>query len=415
MDEILPYVVRAFEEENSVASNPESLPLDEHTEVAPHNEKRLRLEAIKASIQPRLEETDERVDRFNRLGVTRNSTRLMIVLGWISVTTLGWVFTWLLDRSLRSMDTDLHATDILTLFLRSFRTLGDRLGRAAPYFPDWVMLALGIVLIIVSVLTYLNAQRLAGRFRSIENMIAMLAGTGVGGPRNMKVTPSRHRGTELKAQRRSVVWLMAAGVSGVLGIGMTLGAIDGEYHLSVVLLGYGLAAAAVLSAFFWVAHNQAGKDGVSNSPATGTPISTKPLLRWLFVAIGAFAIAVLICAFEPARVIGEMMCVLSVGCFLGLAILGLAVAEVQNNAFLERDYLMRLRIQLERRILGQANNVFKTLRRRARRIESAREKARDVRRRTNQLWIEFEAAYEIGRVARELTSNGDGSPTLSGP
>jgi F0F1-type ATP synthase assembly protein I len=140
-----------------------------------------RLEEIKKEIEPRYLAAKDQAQQLENVGVTRQSSRLMLRVGWVSVGALGWVFSWLLDRILSSGTQPEKINDILTLFVKGFSNLTQRFEAILPSgIVEGILLSFGLILLIVAVYAYVKAQRLSGQLLSIERMLHTIVGADPG-------------------------------------------------------------------------------------------------------------------------------------------------------------------------------------------------------------------------------------------
>lgn len=385
---------------------------------------RQRLIEIKDKIQPRLESANAQARRLERMGITLNGTKLMIWFGWLCVTALGWVFSWMLERIVKAPKppdgtTAYSINDIVALFVVSFTTLRDKVIKAYPDYVnyEWLVIVLGIVMVLSAIFAYLHAQRLSGKFQSIGTAIDIYAQGGAGSDDYLgdhkKSNKKSDKEEDLASGRKASKWLIVAVILGLLGFGILLSAIQQSYNtISMIMLGYSLAVVVVAVMMLVVHYTLRRMDSDLENQ--------RYLPDWLFktligVTLGVLAM-LLISLVLLAGVTSDfpsILAVFSVGTFLLLGTAALAVGQVQHNIFKNEIYWIHVRAQIERRLQKLQHGIEKPMREAEevkkkqdeRNRKAAAEKAK-LQREVEQIKTVFEEAYNRGMNTRELQEQG---------
>ncbi len=381
---------------------------------------RIRLEEIKKRIAPTMTAAKEQGDRLRNMGMMPEGARVMVWIGWMAVAVLGWFYSLILqeviEQPARAESSATNAVtsvnDIIALFVLGFAEIKTKILEAYPSMSgyEWIFPTLGIVLIIVAITCYLMYQRSSGDLKSIENALDIIAhgsptpdtrGPGKKDKKNRK----SQRLEELQQSRRSR-WLMLAVIFGLPGFGLLLSSIQKNYSLSMILIGYVMAAlsAGVMMLVIHYSMGESLKEDRQLLPdwlVKTIVIATLTLFGLIF--IGLFLQLALD---QIHHQFPRYLVIFALGCFLlgGMAVL--AVGTIHKNIYNNESYWMRVEGQLDRRL----RNIE---RQKARRIESEEKNIANLE---DTQWKEksrietdlgrfktiYEQAYEIGSDARIL-------------
>jgi hypothetical protein len=375
--------------------------------------KRQRLEEIKKKIQPRLDSANEQSRNLERMGVTLLGTRLMIWFGWLCVTALGWVFSWMLERIVKKAQqaqgqTEYSINDIIALIVASFALLRKKIIAAFPGYVDyeWFAIILGIGFVVAAIIAYLQAQRISGQFQSIENAIN-LAAQGETTPEIDKETGTYRYNRRLS--RKKSKWLILAVGLGLIGFGILLSAIEQSYNtISMIMLGYSLAVVTAAVMILVVHYTLRRADDNSKNQHY--------LPDWLFKTLVGVTLGLLVMLLVSLVLIAGVasdfpsaLAIFSIGVFLLLGTAVLAVGQIQHNVFKNELYWIGVRGQLDGRLHDLQEEIEKPIieakkvqkEQEDRKRKAAEEKVK-IQRELDRMRIVFEEAYNRGRNTREL-------------
>jgi|GEM_PF-5618342 len=371
-----------------------------------------RLGEIRDRIQPRLDSANEQ-GRLERLGITLRGASLMIWIGWLCVTALGWVFSWMLERIVQqgksSSPAGQSVNDIVALFVASFSKLRDRLIQAFPGYEgyEWMIIILGIALVLFAILAYLHAQRLSGQFQSIESAldIATQGATTPAFEKNL----GHYEASPPRVSKRKAKWLIIAVILGLLGFGILLSAVQQGYNtISFIMLGYSLAAVTAAVMMIVVHYTMRRLDNNLENQ--------RYLPDWLYKTLVGVTLGVLVMLLTSLVILTgwaedfpSALAVFSIGAFLLLGTAALAAGQIHLNIFRNENRWIGVRAQIDRRIHDLQEAIDRPIKeaQNARREQGARKRQAAVEKARIQHELErmrqiFEEAYNRGRTAREL-------------
>jgi len=401
------------------------------------------LNAIRDRILPRVDSANKQSERLEQMGITFRGASLMVWIGWMSVTALGWVFSWMLERIVQRgqssppiADSSLPPTadpsltppagqsvnDIIALFAASFSKLRERLIDAFPGYQghEWIVIILGIVLVLVAILAYLQAQRLAGQFQTIESALD-IATQGATTPAIDKNIGS-YETSNPKTTKRKAKWLIIAVVLGLLGFGILLSAVQQGYNtISFIMLGYSLAA--VTAAIMMLILHYTLRLG------DRTQENQRFMPTWLYKMMVGVTFSVLMMLLISLVILTgwaddfpSALAVFSIGIFLLFGTTALAAGQIYLNIFRNENRWIGVRAQLDRRLHDLQEAIDKPIKeaqearrkQEERKRQAAFEKAR-VQHEEKRMYHIFEEAYNRGKTARELQEHRLRGAALPGP
>lgn len=394
-----------------------------------------RLKEIKGQIKPRLEMANKQADKLLELGVTPNGARLMMWIGWIGVAALGWVFSWILQQvidkaqsspgqpSSGSSNPGDSVNDIFTLFVRGFEDIQVKILAAFPGLAayKWVFPVIGILMTLTAIVSYLMAKRVSGDFKPIEDVVDIVA-HGTAKPDDKRFTKieknlkdSQHS-EEYVAKEKSK-WFIIAIALGLPGIGILLSSIQQGSSLSIILLGFALAA-MVVSAMMLIVHFTFKQVSWQENQ----PLSEWIVPKWFFKTISIVTFSLLSVLFLSLLLYGfsgsadviikriaNDIAVLAIGVFLLTVMVTLALGIIYNNIFKNENHWIMVKAQIDRRLRNiELQKAIPKVR-----IEKKKREKFDQKQLAKAKIIEeierlkhiYEQAYEIGFNARTLQEN----------
>lgn len=412
-------------------------------ETQAESKQREHLETMMGEIGPRLASANKQSERLQSMGITFTGASLMVWIGWLCVTALGWVFSWLLERIVQRgqssppnvgvnsppsadpaspSNVGQSVNDIVALFVASFSKLRERLIQAFPNYEgyEWMVIILGIALVLVAILAYLQAQRLAGQFQAIESMVDIATQGGTTPPADKTI--SSFEVSNPKITKRKAKWLIIAVVLGLLGFGILLSAVQQGYNtISFIMLGYSLAA--VTAAIMMLILHYALRLGDRNQD------NQRFLPEWLYKTIIGVTFSVLLLLLVSlviltgwAKDFSSALAVFSIGVFLLFGTTALAFGQICLNIFRNENRWIGVRAQINRRLHDLQEAIDKPIKeaqeakrkQEERKRQAAFEKAR-VQHEEKRMYHIFEEAYNRGKTAREFQEHRLRGVALPGP
>jgi ABC-type multidrug transport system fused ATPase/permease subunit len=338
---------------------------------------------------------------------------LMVWIGWLCVTALGWVFSWMLERIVQqgksSSTAGQSVNDIVALFVASFSKLRERLIQAFPGYEnnEWMIIILGIALVLFAILAYLHAQRLSGQFQTIESAldIATQGATTPAFDKNL----GHYEASHPRVSKRKAKWLIIAVILGLLGFGILLSAVQQGYNtISFIMLGYSLAAVTAAVMMLIVHYTMRRSDGNLENH--------RYLPDWLYKTLVGATFGVLIMLLASLVILTgwasdfpSALAVFAIGAFLLLGTMSLAAGQIYLNIFRNENRWIGVRAQIDRRLHDLQEEIDRPIKeaQSARREQEARKRRAAVDKTRIQHELArmrhiFEEAYNLGRTAHEF-------------
>lgn len=341
------------------------------------SELKKRLDTIRTDVCAKLQAVNTEVKKLDKRNFTSFGSKLMIWIGWLSVTSLGWVFSWILYKLIQNQtytgDSLYVINDIVALFVKSFNDLNKLLVQTYPAIENyqWLILLIGIVMVLIAIIAYLNVQKLNGEIKIVENVIGLFAQMPSNYEEDVQNEKKEHKHTNLQR----AFWIIVVIGFGLPGFGILLSSINSDYSLSVMILGYSMAA-IVIAVMMLILHIHYEKIMSSDDKLLFPRWIINLLIYSTFSLLAILLICLIFVNNENLIYYVQCIAVSCIGFYLTLGTFILALGIICNNIYRTETHWQLVLGHIDLRMRHLEAKIDK-------RIEELKERKRKVKEKLN--------------------------------